>query len=82
MPERKSLPAAEAVKSFAKSDITVSVVKMSKGGEPQRDPNTNHIITEMKPLAASHILAAMEDGETVSITTIDGQKYSAAKASK
>lgn len=82
MPKRNPLPAAEAVKSFAKSDITVSVVKTGKGGEPQRNPDTNHIITEMKPLAASHILAAMEDGETVSITTIDGRRYSAAKVGK
>jgi hypothetical protein len=82
MPERKSMPAAEAVKSFAKSDITVSVVKTGKGGEPQRDPQNNRILTEVKPLAAGHILAAMEDGETVSITTIDGRKYSAPKAGK
>lgn len=82
MPERKSLPAAEAVKSFAKSEITVSVVKTGKGSEPQRDPQTNRFVTEMKPLEARHILAAMEDGETVSITTVDGQKYSAPKASK
>lgn len=81
MPKRNPLSAAEAVKSFAKSDITVSVVK-TKSGEPQRNPETNHIITEMKPLAASYILAAVEDGETVSITTIDGRKYSAPKATK
>lgn len=82
MPKRNPLPAAEAVKSFAKSDITVSVVKTGKGSEPQRDPQTNRFLTEMKPLAASRILAATEDGETVFITTIDGQKYSAAKAGK
>lgn len=82
MPERKPLPAAEAVKSFAKSDITVSVVKTGKGSEPQRDPQTSRFLTEMKPLAASHILAAAEDGETVFITTIDGQKYSAPRAGK
>lgn len=82
MPERKSLAAGEAIKSFAKSDITVTVVKTGKGGAQERDPETKRFVTETKPLAASHILAASEDGETVFITTVDGQKYSAPKAAK
>ena len=79
MPERKSLPAAEAIKSFAKVDITVMDVKTDRAGKPVRNPDTNQLVTVAMPLAAGNIHAASEDGETVFITTVDGRKYSAPK---
>lgn len=79
MPEQKTPMAAEdAVKLFAKRGITVKVVKADKRGVPQRDADTNRFVTEDQPLAATHIVGINERDGEVGITTVDGQKYTAA----
>lgn len=82
MPDRKSISPAEALKAFAKADITVVDVVTDKTSKPVRDPETGRLSTKAMPLAAGNILAASDDGETVFITTVDGRKYSAPKPSK
>jgi ATP:corrinoid adenosyltransferase len=72
---KSALTAVEVVKLFAKQDISVQVVKTGKDGLPQRNADTGTLITEMKPLAAEHIVGSSEKGGGVGITTIDGKKY-------
>lgn len=72
-----TMTAEEAVKLFAKQGITVTVVKTDKKG-PLRDAETKRFVTETVPLAAAHIVGVnIRDGE-VGITTVDGQKFTAA----
>lgn len=73
--------AAEAVKLFAKQEITVSMPKLDKSGTPVRDKETGRCVTEDQPLAAGHVVGLREGEGEVSITTADGRKYSA-KAGK
>jgi len=77
-----TITAAEAVKHFSKAEIAVQVVKTDgKSGTPLRN-EAGHIVTEMKPLAAAHVIAARDLGDSVSIVTIDGRKHQAAKSDK
>lgn len=69
--------AAEAVKAFAKQDITVNMPKLDKSGAPVRDKETGRFVTEDQPLAAEHVVGMREAGGEVFITTADGRKYSA-----
>ena len=75
----KKIDAAEAVKALAKQDIKVQVARKVtlKGKDGGRDRDAFE--TEMKPLAAAHVLAAVQaDNGAVTITTSDGKKYSTA----
>lgn len=72
MPE---ISKAEAVKLFAKQNITVNVVKLDKKSLPLRDPDTRRFITEDVALAAEHIVGINGREGEVGITTVDGQKY-------
>lgn len=72
---KTSLTAEDAVKLFAKQNITVNVVKTAKGGALVRDPETKKFVTEDVPLAAAHIVGVNERDGCVSITTADGRKY-------
>lgn len=67
--------AAEAVKAFAKQDITVNMPKLDKSGGPVRDKETGRTITEDQPLAAKHVVGVNERDGGVSITVADGRKY-------
>lgn len=69
------ITAEDAVKLFAKQNITVNVVKTSKGGVPVRDAETKKFVTEDVPLAAAHVLGVNERAGEVGITTVDGRKY-------
>lgn len=72
------MTAADAVKLFAKQDITVTVVKRGRDGVLVRDAATKRLVTEVKPLAAAHVVGIVERDGEVGITTADGQKYVAA----
>lgn len=82
----KTLDPAEAIKRFAKQDISVQTatpvkikVKDADGKETGKERDGYKVKDEK--LAADHILAAVKrDNGTVVITTIDGQKYEAAGA--
>lgn len=76
---KPQLTAADAVKLFAKQEITVAVVKRDRAGDLVRDPETKRFVTEVKPLAAAHVVGISEREGEVGITTCDGQKYSAKK---
>lgn len=65
----------DAVKLFAKQNITVNVVKTAKGGALVRDAETKKFVTEDVPLAAAHIIGINERAGEVGITTADGRKY-------
>lgn len=79
MPEvTTKISAAEAVKLFAKQDISVTLVKRDSKGVPVRDAATKRLVTEAKPLAAAHIVGIAERAGEVGITAADGQKYVAA----
>lgn len=69
------MTAAEAVKLFAKSGITVAVVKRDGKGAAVRDPVKRCIVTEAKPLAPEHIIAVRQYEGGVTIATVDGRKY-------
>lgn len=69
--------AAEAVKAFAKQDITVNMPKLDKSGGPVRDKESGRIVTEDQPLAAGHVVGTRESDGEVFITVADGRKYSA-----
>jgi hypothetical protein len=77
-PDSKNpLTAEDAVKLFAKQNITVNVVKTAKGGVSVRDTATKKFVTEDVALAAAHIVGINERAGEISITTADGRKYSA-----
>ena len=82
MEKTDALSAADAVALFAKQEISVSVPAAEKGGKPKRDAQTNRYIVEAQPLKAQHILGLRDLGDSVAITTVDGQKYTAAKSAK
>lgn len=65
----------DAVKLFAKQNITVNVVKTGKGGAPLRDAETKKFVTEDVALAAAHVVGVNERAGEVGITTTDGRKY-------
>lgn len=72
----KSVSAAEAVKLFSKQNITVQTAKrISVKGDDGKVRDAFQ--TKNAELRAEHVLAAKQtDDGTVTITTIDGQKYS------
>lgn len=70
--------AADAVKLF--DGVTVTVPKLDKDGDPIRDAETKRFVTVALPLAAEHVISVRDLGGSVSITTVDGQKYQAGKA--
>lgn len=80
----KSIDPAEAIKRFAKQDITVQAatpvkikVKDAEGKETGKE--RDGFRTKDEKLAVDHITgAARRDNGTVVITTIDGRKYEAA----
>jgi len=76
-----TIPAAEAIKSFAKTDITVNVPEL-KNGKAIRDPATRRIVTKNEKLAAAHIIGASEDDGLVTIVVADGNRHQAEKAAK
>ncbi len=72
-----SVPAAEAAKLFRTQTVQVGTRVKVKNPAGGRDLETFR--AETVPLKAEHILAAVKaDDGTVSITTVDGRKYSAA----
>lgn len=66
--------AADAVKLFAKQEITVNMPKLAKGATV-RDKETGRAVTEDQPLAASHVVGLRENDGEVTITVADGRKY-------
>lgn len=73
------IDAASAVKLFKGAGIVVRVPKLDKDGEAVRDPETKRFIPDAQTLSAEHVIGIRDLGGKVSITTLDGQKYEAAK---
>jgi len=82
----KTLDPAEAIKRFAKQDITVQVatpakIKVKDADGKDTGKERDGYKTKDEKLSAEHILAAAKrDNGTVVITTVDGRKYEAAGA--
>lgn len=74
--------AADAVKLFAKANITVRMPVLDKKGNPQRDPDTKRFVMGDEKLSESHVMGFRDLGDEVSITVADGKKYQASKAAK
>ena len=80
----KELDAAEAVKRFARQDITVQtatpvMIKVKDADGKETGKERAGFKTKDEKLAADHILRAVKrDNGTVVITTIDGRRYEAA----
>lgn len=74
---KKTIAAAEAVKSFKGASIEVQVATPAK--KKGEDGKVRRVFdVAMKPLAAEHVLnaCAYDDGR-VAITTIDGKRHEA-----
>lgn len=74
---KKTIAAAEAIKSFKSAAIEVQVATpVKKKGDDGKVRSAFDV--KMKPLAAEHILNACSyDDGRVAITTIDGRRYEA-----
>jgi cation transport regulator ChaB len=71
--------AADALKLFKKAQITVQeAVRVKRTGDDGKIREAFDVA--QRALKAEHILSAKDLGDRVSITTIDGQRYEAAKA--
>lgn len=77
-----SITAADAVKLFAKANITVRMPVLDKQGAAMRDPDTKRIIMVAEKLSEAHVIGVRDLGDAVSITVADGNKYQASKAAK
>ena len=83
MPKYTEIPAAEAVKRFAKEDITVQTatpckIKVKDADGKDTGKERDGFKTKDEALAAEHILSAVKGGGKVVIVTIDGRKHEAA----
>lgn len=73
------ISAAEAVKLFAKQNITVQTAKRVKVTDKETGKVSEPFETKQAPLAAEHVIAVKTlDNGSVRIVTIDGRRYEAA----
>ena len=82
MAQGKAMTAADAVKLFGKVNIQVRVAKRIVVRDKESGKSRDAVEAKEVDLAAGHILDAVDFGDRVVITTTDGQKYEARKASK
>ena len=81
MANAKEITAADALKFFGRQNITVQVARpvKVKGEDDKERPGFK---TKDEALAEEHILAARDYGDRVTLVTIDGRRYEAAKRGK
>lgn len=81
MSNPKEISAADAVALFAEQKIKVQTAKSvkTKGDDGKV---REQFETEMAALAEEHVLSAKDYGDRVTITTIDGKRFEAARGGK
>lgn len=77
MGKAREISAADAVKAFKGQSIVVQVARAVKVKGADNKVRDSFDVKE-RPLAEEHVLAAVDNGDRIVMTTINGRKYETA----